>query len=77
MPKWLSAFRKVLGKIADFFIAGRNLGAFDRRPGPQGGFQISTDGGKTWQDERPMPRHDNEEVGVKPDAPQPQDYRRH
>lgn len=34
MPIWLTKIRVVLGKIADFFIAGRAAGAWSKGQGP-------------------------------------------
>lgn len=35
IPNWLLAARKILGKIADVMIAGRNLGLWDKGKGPK------------------------------------------
>jgi len=31
--EWLTKIRFVMGKITDFLIAGRNAGAWDKKPG--------------------------------------------
>jgi len=36
MPTWLTKIRWWMGKIADFFIAGRNAGAWNKKPGAPG-----------------------------------------
>jgi hypothetical protein len=35
LPHWLLGLRKIMGKIADVVIAGRNLGLYDERKGPR------------------------------------------
>lgn len=37
IPVWLVKFRSIMGKIADFFIAGRAAGAWSQKNGPDVG----------------------------------------
>jgi hypothetical protein len=39
ISSWLLTARKIIGRIADFFIAGRTAGMWSKEDGPKGGIK--------------------------------------
>jgi len=46
---WLSKLRAILGKIADFFIAGRQAGGWDRGPSAPGLEDVKAKDREPWR----------------------------